>query len=189
MIRDQKAAFEQVVYVGTSLSESNRFKNGHKAALLLLDPKYDGFEKLVYFAEVAVHSAFTDVTYPVEVFKAQGREIVKSIEALLIFSWFKEPPATGGEGHRHALLPTGQRGTLSVERKKYISHVRFVVKPEFQTHPFPPLVPFPFRVHICRLCPCSMFARGLPPQSPHQCENCRHDEADHRLPQPEPMDK
>ena len=42
---------ERVVYIGKT-SASNRFANGHSAALKLHDPKYNGFEKRLYRCSV-----------------------------------------------------------------------------------------------------------------------------------------
>lgn len=40
------------VYVGITNSKKSRFSGGHRAALKLLDPKYDGLVKRLYFCQV-----------------------------------------------------------------------------------------------------------------------------------------
>lgn len=43
---------EKLVYIGKTSSEKSRFKGGHLALTKLLHPKYDGYEKKIYFATI-----------------------------------------------------------------------------------------------------------------------------------------
>lgn len=77
---------EEIVYIGQTSSESNRFKGGHLAALKLHHPDYSGFEKRVYFATIMLLTKSKEYipleyVYPLE----KAKFILSKIEAGLIY--------------------------------------------------------------------------------------------------------
>lgn len=155
VLRHKNTMDEVIVYVGSSLERKNRFKTGHKAAILLLDPKYDSFDKFVYFGEVVIKSADSKVHLPAEVFREKGRKVVQAIEIMLQEAWINP----NADKERYQLLTTWKSRPRVTEAKgKWISAVRFNVNKIESKHPFPLIVPFPERFHLCIMCPCQEFS-------------------------------
>ncbi|MBY7101167.1 hypothetical protein [Bacillus sp. 6YEL31] len=82
---------ERLVYVGKTSSKKHRFLGGHKVALKLLNPKYDGLEKNIYFGclvfiDEAKEYVPLEWIHPLE----EAVNILKSVESGLIYYFSPE---------------------------------------------------------------------------------------------------
>jgi len=82
-IKDE--SFEKVVYVGKSSSDKSRFTSGHSAAIKLLNPMYNSFEKLIYFGQIMT-SDKNDEYLPLEFVGDQvfAEQLLDDIESKVI---------------------------------------------------------------------------------------------------------
>lgn len=77
---------EEVVYVGKTANK-NRFSGGHRAALKLHNPKYDGYQKRVYRATVWMHDNSDYISLDWVQPEKLANELLDSIESHLIYSF------------------------------------------------------------------------------------------------------
>lgn len=105
MFTVKRDEFEEVLYIGKTSSKFSRFSGGHTAAIKIHHPKYDGFEKRVYFGCVTFLDE--DNYLPLEWIhpKKFSLELLDSIESQLIHS-LKPALNTHKKKHYRALLPT-----------------------------------------------------------------------------------
>ncbi|PKG24373.1 GIY-YIG nuclease family protein [Niallia nealsonii] len=86
MFTVKRDTFEEVLYIGKTSSKFSRFSGGHTAAVKMHHPKYDGFEKRVYFGCITFlnenNSLPLEWIHP----KNFSLELLDSIESQLIHS-------------------------------------------------------------------------------------------------------
>jgi hypothetical protein len=79
---------EEIVYIGQTTGKSHRFKNGHKVALKLLEPRYNSFVKKIYICSPFVVKEMGPQCAYLSVDSIQSLEIaqrvINSIETSLI---------------------------------------------------------------------------------------------------------
>lgn len=82
---------EKVVYIGKTSSKKNRFSGGHKVAIKLHEPKYEGLVKNVYFCCIVFLTENNDYI-PLEWIhpKEQALDLLDSIESYLIYVFSPE---------------------------------------------------------------------------------------------------
>lgn len=80
---------EKVVYIGQTSSKKSRFKGGHLSALKLHNPRYNGIDKKIYFANIMLLSKAKKYI-PLEYISTinGSKSILSKVEASLIF-YFK----------------------------------------------------------------------------------------------------
>ncbi|MDB8803224.1 hypothetical protein PN294_13625 [Romboutsia sp. 1001216sp1] len=86
-----RGELERVVYIGKTSSRKNRFSGGHKVAIKLHDPKYEGLDKNIYFCCVVFLTP--DKEYlPLEWIqpKEKALELLDSVESQLIYLFSPE---------------------------------------------------------------------------------------------------
>ena len=78
---------EKLVYIGKTSSSNHRFKNGHKVALKLHAPKYNGLSKNVYFGCIVFY--YNKSYIPIEWMDSteEAKMVLDKIEQSLI-KWF-----------------------------------------------------------------------------------------------------
>lgn len=86
MFTIKKEEFEEVLYIGKTSSKFSRFSGGHAAAVKIHNPKYDGFEKRVYFGCVTFLD--NDFYLPLEWIhpKQLSLALLDSVESQLIYN-------------------------------------------------------------------------------------------------------
>ncbi|CEP99580.1 hypothetical protein [Paraclostridium sordellii] len=82
---------ERVVYIGKTSSKKNRFSGGHKVAIKLHNPKYEGLVKNIYFCCVVFLTPNKDYL-PLEWIqpKEKALDLLDSVESHLIYSFLPE---------------------------------------------------------------------------------------------------
>jgi hypothetical protein len=105
MFTVKKGEFEEAVYFGKTSSRFSRFSGGHTAAIKIHHPKYDGFEKRVYFG--CVNFLDKDNYLPLEWIhpKQFSLALLDSIESQLIYN-FKPEFNTQKKNRYLATYPT-----------------------------------------------------------------------------------
>ncbi|MEH7090726.1 hypothetical protein ICR95_07775 [Priestia megaterium] len=105
MFTVKKDNFEEVLYIGKTSSKFSRFSGGHTAAVKMHHPKYNDFEKRVYFGCVTFLDG--DNHLPLEWLhpKEFSSSLIDSIESQLIHS-LKPALNTQKKKNYRALHPT-----------------------------------------------------------------------------------
>lgn len=78
---------EELVYIGKTSSNIKRFSGGHRIALELHNPRYNGLDKSIYFATIVFWSSIESNYLPLEWIEPKDKalEILDSIESQLIY--------------------------------------------------------------------------------------------------------